>query len=323
MLDRARKLDPLEPAHDVTKAVFLLYGRGDKTGAAALLREVLKRDPLNQPALMRLGEIHSEASGEIAQGIRLLEQALSLDPSSEWTRRLLIRAYLNVGDPDAARQVATSTEHRSVVREIPLYLYARDWRRASEAAYAALDSETNTALDETMIAAAIRMHALATRNYARAIETLEQLSGVMWGAEGRAHLPETLDMKSFPIALGDVLQASGDTGRAHALLEATLAAMDREAGELGRGELWYQHQRPIALSLCGKTEAAFEALRAAVDSGVALNDNWYYFEAEPSVARLSGDARFLKLRESLRNLIAHQKQSVAELRHGGFIPQRH
>ena len=41
MLDRARKLDPLEPAHDVTKSVFLFFERGDIQGANALLVGVL------------------------------------------------------------------------------------------------------------------------------------------------------------------------------------------------------------------------------------------------------------------------------------------
>lgn len=323
MLDRARKLDPLEPVHDVAKAVFLFYGRGDKAGAAALLRDVLKRDPLNQPALMRLGEIHTEASGEMAEGIRLLEQALSLDPSSEWTRRLLLRTYLSLGDADAARQVVNSAKHRSVVREIPLYLYAHEWRRASEAAYAAVDSETNTALDEAMIATAMRMHARATRDYAHAIETLQELSGVTWDAQGGAVLPETRDLKAFPAALADLLEASGDATRARSVLEATLAAMDREAGELGRGNLWYQHQRPVVLALLGRPDAALDALRVAVESGVALDDNWYYLETEPAMARLSSDARFLKLRETVHTSIAHQKQTLDELRQGGFVPRRH
>ncbi len=37
MLDRARKLDPLEPAYDVTKAQFLYMERADFAGASALL----------------------------------------------------------------------------------------------------------------------------------------------------------------------------------------------------------------------------------------------------------------------------------------------
>jgi TolB-like protein/DNA-binding winged helix-turn-helix (wHTH) protein len=322
MLDRARKLDPLEPAHDVAKAVFLLYGRSDEAGAATLLKDVLKRDPLNQTALMRLGEIFSTLSGETAEGVRLLEQALSLDPLSEWTRRLLVRAYLSVGDPEAARQVVDGALHQTVVREIPLYLYAHDWKHAGEAAYAAVETETNTALDEAMIAAAIRLHARATRNYAHAIEVLEQLSGVTWDAQGRAVLPETLGLKAFPTALADVLQASGDESRARAVLEATIAAMDKEANELGRGDLWNLRQRPIVLSLLGETDAALDSLRAGVERGVALDDSWCYLEMDPALVALSDDVRFINLRNAVRTSVAQQKQRLAELRSGGFVPRR-
>ncbi len=322
MLDRARKLDPLEPAHDVTKAVFLLYGRSDRAGAQALLTDVLKRDPLNQPALMRLGELYTDLRGETAEAIRLLEQALALDPLSEWTRQLLVRSYLGVGDAQSARKVVGEASHRLVVREIPLYLYAHEWRRAGEAAYAAVDSETNSPLDDTMIAAAMRLHARATHDYARAIDALASLTGVTWDSEGRAVLRESLDLKAFPVALADVLQLSGDDARARSVLEATLAAMDREATELARGDLWYLHQRPIALALLGRNDAAIAALRAAVERDVGLDDAWYYLEIEPSVAALASDTRFIELRNSARAAIAEQKRRLTELRDAGLVPRR-
>ena len=53
MLDRARKLDPLQPAYDVTRAVFLLYERGDVRGADDLLADVLRRVRRRTPACVR------------------------------------------------------------------------------------------------------------------------------------------------------------------------------------------------------------------------------------------------------------------------------
>jgi TolB-like protein/DNA-binding winged helix-turn-helix (wHTH) protein/Tfp pilus assembly protein PilF len=322
MLDRARKLDPLDPAHDITKAVFLLYGRSDVVGAQALLTDVLKRDPLNQAALMRLGEINTVVRGKAADGIKLLEQALSIDPLAEWARGLLVRAYLNVGEPAAARQVVHDAKRRLLVREIPLYVYAHEWQRAGEISYGAVEAETSSPLDEAMIAAAIRQHARLTRDYSRAIEALERLSGVTWDASGRAVLPESLDLKVFPTALGDVLQASGDAARGRAVLEATLVAMHNEAHELARGDLWYLRQRPIVLALLGRRDAAIEALRIAVERGLAQDDAWYYLEIEPSLVALSDDRRFVELRDAVRVDVAEQKQRLAELRSGGFVRRR-
>ena len=322
MLERARKLDPLEPAHDVTKAVFLFYGRSDIAGAEALLTDVLKRDPLNPAALARLGELRYSPQGQIAEGIKLLEQVLSLDPVAEWPRRLLVRAYLSLGDRKAAQQVADEARHRLVVREIPIYLYAHDWKRAGEAAYAAVETETNSAFDEAIIAAAIRLHARATGDYASAIDILTDLAGVVWDADGNAALRESLDIKAFPTALGDVLQASGDEARARSVLRATLASMDRESKELGRGDLWYLDQRHIALALLGEKDAALEALRIAVARDVGVTDTWYFFDVEPSVARLRDDRRFVELRATVLARVEKERELLSKLRAAGLIRRR-
>jgi hypothetical protein len=44
-----------------------------------------------------------------ADGIRLCEQALAVDPLVEQARRVLIRAYLDVDDPVAAEQLADTS----------------------------------------------------------------------------------------------------------------------------------------------------------------------------------------------------------------------
>ena len=62
------RLDPLEPAHNVTMAIYLHYERGDVNGAVDLLLEGLKLDPQYQPALTRLGEIRLFAQGQVAEG---------------------------------------------------------------------------------------------------------------------------------------------------------------------------------------------------------------------------------------------------------------
>ena len=83
MLEHARRLDPLEPGHDVTKAVFLLYDRGDVRGAEALLRNVLQRKPDYLPATMRLGELLWR-TGDMSEAAKYLEQSIKLDPRAHW-----------------------------------------------------------------------------------------------------------------------------------------------------------------------------------------------------------------------------------------------
>ncbi len=142
MLDRARKLDPLQPAYDVTRAVFLLYERGDVRGANDLLADVLRRHPDYQPALARMSEIRGVLLGQTADSIEYGERALALDPLAEEVRRGLVRAYLDVDDVAAAEQIVDEAPHELSVRRLPILVYQRDWSRAGEAAYDSLERQT-------------------------------------------------------------------------------------------------------------------------------------------------------------------------------------
>ena len=79
MLDRARKLDPLEPDYDVFKAVFLFFERADLQGANDLLVEVLREHPQHVPALIRLCEVRF-LMRRLADSVLYCEQALAIDP---------------------------------------------------------------------------------------------------------------------------------------------------------------------------------------------------------------------------------------------------
>ena len=189
MLDRARKLDPLQPAYDVTKAVFLLYERGDVQSSENLLLDVLRRNPDYQPALARLSEIRIYVLGQSADGIESAERALELDPLAEEMRRGLVRAYLDVADVPAAEQVADAAPHEMPVRRLPILLYQRDWLRAGEAAYDSVARQTISPKDSSLVVAAVRMHARATGNYERARTALESMSGVRWDETDGTMLP--------------------------------------------------------------------------------------------------------------------------------------
>ncbi len=137
MLDRARKLDPLEPAYDVTKAQFLYMERADLAGANALLVDVVKRNPRYHPAFARLGDVHM-LSGQLAKSIRYGERALALDPSLEMTRRNLISSYVDLGDMVAVRQLIEDEGIEASPRQLQVLLREGFWQQAGEVAYASL-----------------------------------------------------------------------------------------------------------------------------------------------------------------------------------------
>jgi TolB-like protein/Tfp pilus assembly protein PilF len=174
MLEHARRLDPLEPAHDVTKAVFLMYDRGDVKGAEALLRNVLQRNPDYLPATIRLGELAWGCTGNMSEAAKYLEQSIKLDPRARLARRLLTRVYLDVHDEQAAEAVTEGASPVTSVQELPLPVYQKKWLRAGELAYAAFESGLAGPLDEIPVVLAMRRHARVTHDYQPAIDVTER-----------------------------------------------------------------------------------------------------------------------------------------------------
>ena len=107
LLDRARKLDPLEPGHDVIKAQFLWFERADLQGANALLVDVLKRNPRYKPALGGLGGLRPLMK-QAANAIRYSEQALALDPSLEMDASCADSCISRSGRPVGGQAASTA-----------------------------------------------------------------------------------------------------------------------------------------------------------------------------------------------------------------------
>jgi TolB-like protein/DNA-binding winged helix-turn-helix (wHTH) protein len=320
MIDRARRLDPLQPAYDVTKSVYLLYGRSDVEAADQQLVDVLKREPLYQPALSHLGELRWCCEGRFADAIRYSEEALRLDPLSTWTRRQLLRAYLDVGDAAAARRTADGDRASLPALRVPLLLYARDWRAAGDAAYAAVATETVAPIDCGIAVAAIRKHARASGGLERASLTLGLMAGVTWDKDGNPTLPDRYSLLEPAVGLGDLLIASGQPRMGRRLLETVLERMDLESRARGRGEMWYFQQRPIALALLGRNDEALAQLEKAVEQGYGYHDAWFYLDHDPAFDALRREPRFKTLRQKVAGRVAAERALVERQRAAELAP---
>jgi len=319
-LDRARRLDPLEPAHDVTKAVYLLYENGDVSGADTLLRNIVQRLPDYKPAVARLGELEWCCESKLAEAITHLEHALQLDPQAHFTRRPLVQAYLTAGDEKAAEAVIDSATQARDVLAIPLYLHRRDWKRAGELAYAAVAQELVTPLDEVVAVLAIRRHAHVTGEYDRAIETLETMSGVGWTAADEPVLSPRPGIRVSDTGLAAMLQANGEPQRARRLLAVLIARMQAEMRAPGPRKLWYYQTISVALALYGDTEGALAWLQAGVadvhmSHGIAL-------AADPAFDSMRGDPRFVALENEMQRHARAERAKLEQLRATGAVPRR-
>jgi TolB-like protein len=321
-IDLARRLDPLEPRYDVTRAVFLLYGRGDVPHAVELLRGVLERRPTYSPALARLGESLWCCSGKLAEAVRLLEQAVALDPEAGWIRQLLSVAYLSIGDERAAASVLGLESAASSATSVEMLVARQDWRGAGERAYAALRDGPVPGTSEDQVVFAIRMHARATGDFRRARAALENLTGVQWSERGEPAYEASLDLKSGIVGLADMLQMLGERERAARLLRQVGADIDHEVRDLRRGELWYSLARPLSAALLGDDARALAYLKASADRGFLHHAVQYHLRLDPAFAGLRGDPRFGSLLESELALLASERASIERWRAQGIVPLR-
>ncbi|MEY2920036.1 MAG: hypothetical protein RL261_1341, partial [Pseudomonadota bacterium] len=322
MLDRARRLDPLEPAHDVTKSVFLLYDSGDVSGAETLLSNVLQRLPTYLPAVTRLGELEWCCRADPSAAIEHLERAIALDPRAHWARRPLVRAYLDVGDVRAAEAVIEESTGPKDVLRLPVLVYRGEWEKAGELAYSALDRQLVTPIDERVAVIAIRRHARLTGQYPRAITALDVLSGVTWAADGVPRVPSRPGLRVAVFGLADMLQQSGETLRARALLDEFIAQMGREMRGTGRHETWYYQGMSVALALSGQADRAIDWLQRGVEAKALLHDGACVLEGDPAYDVLRVDPRFQALERQMRDHESRERAELAQARAAGVVPAR-
>ena len=319
MLDRASRLDPLEPKYGVLKATLLMYARSNFRDAVALLVDVIARHPLYQPALMRLADALRDG-GRFADAVMYGEQALKLDPQSEWTRRILIMNYIDAGDPAAAMRVADEAPHKLPIQRLSIYNQQGDWRRAAEVTYGALTDGTLLPVDEPLGIVALRMDARATGTFRRARAVFERLCGVTWSAGGIPTLPTQLGVATASVALGDLLIASGERARGEKLLRASLADMDYVGHDLKRGDYWYVADQAIAHSLLGNRKATIVALRKVMIYGFATN--FGPIGIDPAFEPIRGDPEFQAIIQGKKAKTAVERQALDRLRAEGRVPVR-
>jgi TolB-like protein len=322
MLERARRIDPLEPGYDVRKAVFLMYERGDPRGANKLLSSVLERHPRYVPALVRACEIRDMLLGRYAEGIRLCEHALAVDPLMEEARRVLIRAYLDVEDLAAAEELAEASRGETAVPRTLIALYKKNWRDAGEAAYDALAQRTTGPNNVSWIFIAIRLHARATGDVSRALAAIEPYARVDWDAAGKPTLRDSSGLRDGPIALADLLILDGQIERGSRLLAEIIGRMHREVRIEGRPEFWYLRWHPVALALDGDTEGAIAMLERGLAYDSMNSQWWYFFESEPAFDKLRKDPRYQAMRSKVQAHAEEQRRELDRLRAEGLVPNR-
>ena len=319
LLERAGRLDPLDPTYDLLRAVFLFLRRGDTRTAEAILTDVIAKHPLNSGGLWRLAEV-IRMQARPAEAILYGEQALKLDPLYQWGRRLLSRYYCMVGDIDAARQVVDQTAHPLPIQQLDLLARAGNWRRAAAVTYAALDDGSILEIDYGTGFLAMRIDARQSHEFRRARRILEQLGGITWSAAGIPILARQAGQGVARVALGDILIQSGERQRGERLLRASLTDMDRNAKDLKRGDLWYVGDQAMAYAMLGDRRSALALLRRVLS--VDIGSAWQLLMVEPAFDAWRGDPEFQAIVAAYKEKVAVQRRELDRMRADGRVPQR-
>lgn len=321
LIDQARKLDPLEPRLDVAKATFLFYGRSEVGEAETLLIEALRKDPLYQPALLRLAQLYGKV-GRLAEAIKLSEQVLAADPSATQPRVVLQGLYLDIEDLPAAEDITRTAPEPSPTLNSIVALGRHDLQAAGAEAYRAASLGAIPVVGEPMPIAALRLQARTSGKYLPAIDVLTERSQTEWDAAGQPIVRDPSSLYINVVGLADMLIQAGQEVRGRRLLEATLTAMEHEARDFKAGDLWHRQMRPVAFALLGQNERAMEELQRSAADHLGWEAWWYYAELEPSFAPLRKDARFQTVFAAARQHAAAERAAVERLRSSGVVPAR-
>lgn len=321
MVEKARQLNPLEPRLDVIKATYLGYGPGDAGQATAILQSVLERDPLYLPALVRLAEFRWSLQGRNAETIHLAEQAVKLDPENEQAWYHIGAGYLDANDLASAHSAFRGIGETSRSGALSLSLHRGDWLAAGEAAHAILEAGPPRPIDEKRTAYALRMHARATGDHERALQTLVAWTAVEW-ENGEPQLGDPLGQGLAVVGLADLLSLAGEPRRARALAQELLKDIDTQTKQYSRGEVWLNDARALALMLLGRQDEALATLQRQAKAGPGLHFWKFPMLDEPLFEPLRKRPEFQALVAAARSNAARESEKIARMRADGLIPDR-
>jgi hypothetical protein len=306
LLERALLIDPASP-----QPHFMLVQRRFRLEGGLSLEEgmrgVLDRFPDFQPALQRYAKYRWLHHGKLAEAAQILEHAIAVDPENPWSRHTIAAIYLDLDDAATARRVAAGTASSAATAQILLALKVGDWRTAGEAALTEPGRRYNR-YESWGAPEAARDFALRTGDTTRVIRWLEERYGLQEGAN--------LDLSNFRAAtyLAQLLQQSGDPGRARRLLDALPPAIAATIPQ--DGPVYSLRTLASIKLLTGDQQGALELLAQSFRAEDLLQW-WYTIERDPLWEPLRHTAQFQAIERDVRARVAQEQTILAQWRQTG------
>jgi DNA-binding winged helix-turn-helix (wHTH) protein/TolB-like protein/Tfp pilus assembly protein PilF len=316
-IERAHAIDPLDPRLMVRLAMYRYFVDSDGDAHDRLVRKAVAINPKLVLGLMQLSMSAWFNRGDFAEAIHLAEQAIQIDPSSDWMKIHVATIYLDVDDPEAALAVLKlcAGEPNALV---DVALYQRDGRRAAQLARKVIDDDWRTKWGAPE-AWALRDEAIGTGDFKFALKRLEErfALAVPWG-QARTAGPRAWN-RSLGVVYAHALVLAGETQRGRKLAQLILVQLDGES--IGRTPFYMSRDRAAVFAILGDKERALEELKNSLATH-HWSYWWYYGELDPLFDGLRSDPRFQVLVTRAKEHRVRQRALLEEMRRNGLVPRR-
>jgi TolB-like protein/DNA-binding winged helix-turn-helix (wHTH) protein/tetratricopeptide (TPR) repeat protein len=319
ILDAGIRLNPLAPRLTYLKALITSQSTHDDVTAAALYLRTIQIAPDYWLAYNRLG-IMRWSQGRLGEAIGFAETSVRIDPDVTWSREVLARMYVDLGDLAAAREVLAQFREPPKHEGAALLCYrahrleaALTWLRPALAS-----SYTDTGgLGLAASITALLEQATRTGDYGSARAELIKMS---WLADEKGALQYNYANELPLLQLATLEQLAGHPGPAQRIATRVLEMPDDPTAQ-GNLAGDSERVRMLALAILGRDQEALSILEAQRDTA-ARQLWWVWIERHPALQRLRREPRVQTLLTQLRAWSQQERAWVEVQRRTGKLPVR-
>jgi TolB-like protein/DNA-binding winged helix-turn-helix (wHTH) protein/Tfp pilus assembly protein PilF len=319
ILDAAIRLNPLVPRLIYLKALILSQAHHDDIAAADLYLRTIQVAPDFYVAYNRLASMRW-SEGRVAEAIGFAEASVRIDPDAPWSRELLARLYVDLGDLSAAREMLVQSHRTNAHEGAGLLCYREGNLDAAVAwlhvALTDLNADTGGAALAATITALLEQ-AMRTGDYAGARAELVKMS---WLKDGHGAFEYNYANALPLLQLATLEQLAGHHTAAEQIATRVLG-MDDDPTAQGNSAGRMQRIRMLALAVLGRDREALVILEAQRVT-LARELWWVWIERHPALERLRREPRVQQLLAEIRSWSLQERALVEADRQSGKLPVR-
>jgi TolB-like protein/tetratricopeptide (TPR) repeat protein len=313
-LERTVAIDPLWPLARSTLGLAL-GASGQTERAILLLRSSIETDPDFVESYYILADLYGWGLARIDEAIRWEVRAAELSTDS-WLREVLVRHYLNLGDPAGAAAWLSRLESNALDHDHHLLTSRYFLQRYRGESKQALETARLLGMHGQHVAGFHFVGDLAWLRDLQSVDSEAALAGYARVFPEIAEDPPVVNTNNYAAAVSIAILhlRAGDEAAAERLLRESLAAMETMPvmGVVGHG-----NADVMAYLVLGETEQAAASLQHNLAAGWRVD--WWLLRVDPVFEPLWGLPEFQALMSEVEAEMAAQLARVREMERNGEL----